>query len=113
VPKLAFKYYIHDGIAHCRLQLLGELREDHLIELKGCWNTVRTTLRDRGLVLDLHGLRSADDAGQRWLRAMAAEGAILQPAKIPQQVETPHAAARPSILQRLASCFRSSRVLSS
>ena len=113
MPNLAFKYYIHDGIVDCRLQLLGELREDNLVDLTGCWETARTTLKNRGLILDLHGLRSADDAGQRWLNTMAAEGAVLQPPKIPQQMEVPRTSARPGLLNRLASCFRSSRVLSS
>jgi len=74
-----FKYYIHDGIESCRLQLIGELTETNLPELIGCWRTARTTLNKRTLVLDLQKLRKADDAGKQWLASMSQEGAIYLP----------------------------------
>lgn len=75
----SFKYYIHDSIDAYRLQLLGELTEAHISELKGCWRTARTTLGDRKLVLDLRGLKSVDDAGKGWLISMGSEGGSYLP----------------------------------
>jgi hypothetical protein len=74
-----FRYYIHDGIKSCRLQLLGELTEAEVAELNGCWRTAKTTLGMRTLVLDLHALRSVDEAGKQWLASMAQEGAVCFP----------------------------------
>lgn len=76
---LTFRYYIHDGVALCRLQLLGDLTEADIGELNGCWRTARTTLGKRRLLLDLHALRSVDEAGKQWLAAMAQEGANYAP----------------------------------
>jgi hypothetical protein len=75
----SFKYYIHDGVECCRLQLFGELTETEVPDLTGCWNTVKTTLGERKFVLDVCGLQSADDLGKRWLVEMAAEGAKFIP----------------------------------
>lgn len=74
-----FKYYIHDGLEACRLQLFGEFTELEVPDLIGCWNTVKTTLGQRPLVLDIRQLRAADDAAKRWLFEMAAEGASFLP----------------------------------
>lgn len=74
-----FRYYIHDGIAACRLQLLGELTEMDIADLNGCWRTAKTTLGSRRLALDLHALRSVDEAGKQWLASMAQEGATCSP----------------------------------
>jgi len=74
-----FKYYIHDGTNCCRLQLFGEFTETEVPDLMGCWNTARTTLGERKLVLDVCGLHSADDVAKRWLLEMAGEGATFLP----------------------------------
>ena len=75
----SFKYYIHDGVATCRLQLIGELTESDLAELNGCWKTAKTTLGTRPLILDLRALESVDEAGKQWLAGMAQEGATCSP----------------------------------
>lgn len=75
----SFKYYIHDGIESCRLQLIGELTEANLPDLSGCWRTARTTLGARSLVLDLQNLSRVDDAGKQWLASMSQEGAVYVP----------------------------------
>ncbi len=75
----SFKYYIHDGVQCCRLQLLGEFTALEVPDLGGCWNTAKTTLGDRKLVLDVCGLRSADEGARKWLVEMAAEGASFIP----------------------------------
>lgn len=74
-----FKYYIHDGVQCCRLQILGEFTETQVPDLTGCWNTVKTTLGARNFVLDVRAMRTADDVAKRWLIDMAAEGAVFLP----------------------------------
>jgi hypothetical protein len=74
-----FRYYIHDAITACRLQLIGELTEAEISDLNGCWRTARTTLGTRSLILDLYALKSVDEAGKQWLASMAQEGAICSP----------------------------------
>jgi hypothetical protein len=70
-----FKYYIHDGTRSLCFQLIGDLSEAHVLELSGCFNTAKSTLSSRSLIIDLRSLRSADKAGQKWLFSMAHEGA--------------------------------------
>ncbi len=79
VRSSSFKYYIHDSIEGYRFQLFGELTEADVSELEGCWRTARTTLGNRKLVIDLRGLKTADDSGKRWLLSMASEGASYLP----------------------------------
>ena len=79
VPSSSFKYYIHDSVHSCRLELLGELSESDLPEMTGCWQTVKTTLGARQLILDLRRLANADAAGGRWLADMGAAGAKYVP----------------------------------
>lgn len=74
-----FKYYIHDGVDACRLQLIGELADADVPELTGCWKTARTILGNRKLVLDLRELSKTDEAGREWLLAMVREGASSLP----------------------------------
>ena len=74
-----FKYYIHDGNEACRLQLLGGLLEADVTELNGCWRTVKTTLKNRKLIIDVRALQSADDAGRGWLASMAGQGVSFMP----------------------------------
>jgi hypothetical protein len=86
----SFKYYIHDSVNTCRLQLLGELHENNLTELNGCWQTIKTTLRTRQLVLDLRRLDGTDAASSRWLMGMASEGATYWPASYFSGVQPPN-----------------------
>jgi hypothetical protein len=85
----SFKYYIHDSVNTCRLQLLGELHENDLTELNGCWQTIKTTLRTRQLVLDLRRLDRTDTASRRWLTSMASEGATYLPASYFSGIQPP------------------------
>jgi ABC-type transporter Mla MlaB component len=89
----AFKYYIHDSVNSCRLQLLGELSETDLAELDGCWQTIKTTLSDRRLILDLRRLEGIDSASGDWLLGMASEGATYLPASYFSGVPEPNAPA--------------------
>lgn len=61
------------------MQLIGQLSEANLPELSGCWQTARTIVGNRKLILDLTGLRAVDDAGKQWLASMSQEGAIYVP----------------------------------
>ncbi|MBV9779510.1 MAG: hypothetical protein JOY62_05995 [Acidobacteriaceae bacterium] len=71
-----FKYYIHDGVSACRLQLIGELTSADLEELNGCWRTAKTTLGNRKLILDLRDLTAIDEDGRQWVSSMTVQGAV-------------------------------------
>ena len=115
----SFKYYIHDATEACRLQLFGELTENEVSELSGCWRTAKTTLGSRKLILDLRGLRAVDDAGKQWLAFMATEGAAYWPeaflrnamaGKIAAEQGATRTLPKLSIFGRLISIFRGVRV---
>ena len=74
-----FKYYIHDAIDVCRLQLIGNFTQANIQDISGCWRTAKTTLGNRPLIIDAEALSSTDDAAREWLTAMIAEGARLKP----------------------------------
>ena len=74
-----FKYYIHDGVEACRLQLIGELTSADLEELNGCWRTAKTTLGKRKLILDLRDLTVVDEPGKQWVSSMIEQGAACLP----------------------------------
>ncbi len=111
-----FRYYIHDGIAACRLQLMGDLTEGDVADLSGCWRTAKTTLGKRQLTLDLHALRSVDEAGKQWLAGMAQEGAVCSPESYLRDLVAgkhtagmdaePRRPQRPGVFQRIVSFFR-------
>ena len=115
VRSSTLKYYIHDGVDNFRLQLIGELAEQDVPELTGCWNTARTILVNRKLVLDLTQLKRTDEAGREWLLSMVREGAT----SIPESYFRDHLAnvverdnqtrAAPNNLSRLTNAFRGSR----
>ena len=79
-----FKYYIHDGIDACRLQLIGALTAADLPELEGCWRTVKTTLGKRRLILDLRELITIDEAANEWVSEMVTQGASSLPSSYSQ-----------------------------
>jgi hypothetical protein len=106
-----FKYYIHDGINTCRLELLGELTQQHLPEMSGCWQTAKTTLGSRQLILDLRRLQDADADGRRWLASMAQEGASCLPDSFltnddPREPSKQSAAVKLSLLGRVLGLLR-------
>jgi hypothetical protein len=74
-----FKYYIHDLSQGYTLEMYGPLGETAVSELTCCWNTARTTLRDRNLTLDLRGITLVDETARQWIAAMAQDGAKLLP----------------------------------
>lgn len=80
-----FKYYIHDSVDACRLQLFGQLGAIEVEELAGCWRTVKTTVGNRKLVLDVRGLTALDQTGRQWLVSMTEEGASFLPEWFPDR----------------------------
>jgi len=118
VRSSVFRYYIHDSVDALRFQLLGELSEHDVPELNGCWNTAKTTLGTRKLLIDLRLLRSTDESGKEWLLSMANEGAAYLPESyfrtgLSGQNPTPSSGGsrKIGILTRLVSVFRGSRAL--
>ena len=112
----AFRYYIHDSVALCRLELIGELTELEVGELTGCWRTARTILGSRKLILDLRALKSVDEAGKQWLAGMAQEGALCSPESYLRDLVagkhmpgtgTPAPCPKSGLLNRLVAIFRS------
>jgi hypothetical protein len=111
VRSTSFKYYIHDGVDSCRLQLFGDFTEAEIADLTGCWETVKTTLSGRHFVVDLLALRSADDAAKAWLVRMTAEGASIRPENYLRDgfaLEAPVNRARSGLLARCIAFFRRS-----
>ncbi len=70
-----FKYYIHDTSKGYSLEMAGPLTETCVAELTCCWQTAKTTLKDRVLTLDLRRVTSVDESARQWLAAMAQDGA--------------------------------------
>ena len=113
-----FKYYIHDSVGACRLQLLGQLGESDVVELSSCWETARTILGGRRLVLDVREVTSIDDTGKKWLAQMMQDGAACLPesffkdaiaGRIQPNVQ-PTPCARSGWFFRLLCFFRGARV---
>ncbi|MBV9442848.1 MAG: hypothetical protein JO217_09150 [Acidobacteriaceae bacterium] len=111
-----FKYYLHDSADAFRIQLLGDLTDLQVSELNGCWNTAKTTLGSRQLVLDVTGLKSVSDSGREWLERMVADGAVRYPdnSSKPSSLagsSTLEKKAEPGVLTRVVSFFRGSRTV--
>ena len=93
------KYYIHDSIEACRLQLIGEFTATDVKELEGCWNTAKTTLGERQLIVDVAEVDSIDDPGRKWIAFMVAEGAQLI-----EKEESKKPTGRPGMFRRALYC---------
>jgi hypothetical protein len=113
-----FKYYIHDGTGACRLQLLGQVGESEIAELTSCWQTAKTTIGGRRLVLDVREVNSIDDAGKKWLAGMIQDGAACLPESFlmdalagrPNSQLRPPVGAKLGWFSRVVSLFRGTRV---
>lgn len=89
MPISTLKIYLHDGTASFRIQLVGEMKDTDLSELKGCWRTAQSSIEGRPLVVDVSKLKSAEGSGQEWLAAMARDGARILDGR--QLTDTPPA----------------------
>lgn len=74
-----FKYYIHDTSVGYALELKGALTETAVSELSCCWQTAKSTLKNRKLTLDLREVNFVDEVAKQWLASMANEGAQFLP----------------------------------
>src|SRR5882724_12891157 len=82
MPKTAhdgqgFRYYIHDGAASFRFELLGTLAGKDVVELERCWKTASSTLGARAFLVDLDELRALDECGWELLCGWHEQGANL------------------------------------
>jgi len=107
----SFKYYIHDSVAAFRLQLIGDLTAWDVTELNGTWETARTTLGRRKLVLDLSRLHSADEEGNQWLAKMKAVGAVFRPEGPTQPVAAETCFIKLSLIGRVLGALRYTRTV--
>jgi hypothetical protein len=71
------KYYLHDAASSFRFKLAGSLAGADVAELRQCWNTASSTLGSRPFVVDIDGLRGADQDGRALLREWHAGGARI------------------------------------
>lgn len=62
--------YIHDEAAQLRLRVTGDLDEQAAQELASCWTTASSVVGERKIVMDLTGLSSIQETGQRLLEAL-------------------------------------------
>jgi hypothetical protein len=111
-----FKYYIHDAVDSCRMQLFGQLSELNIKELNGCWTTARTSLGGRKILLDLRNLTQVDEAGTQWIISMVNDGAVLLPDIFLTQGLTGTVEPIPptqlrGLLPRILALFRGSRTI--
>jgi hypothetical protein len=74
-----FKYYIHDTAKGYSLEMVGPFTEGCVADLACCWQTAKTTLKNRTLTLDLRGVTSVDESARQWLAAMGQDGARYLP----------------------------------
>ena len=69
--------YLHDNPAMFRFVLYGDLTGGAAPELEHAWNTARSILNGRDLVIDVSGIEDADEFGVELLSRMRDSGARL------------------------------------
>ncbi|MBI5085442.1 MAG: hypothetical protein HZB13_12690 [Acidobacteria bacterium] len=77
IPVVMLTVYLHDHPDALRFELAGALRGEGVKEFEQSWKTAASTLRGRGVVVDLSGVNGIDGAGERLMRAMVDAGARL------------------------------------
>lgn len=78
LPELyPLRFYVHDGSASFRIELIGNIHAKDIGELEGCWRTARSSLNQKQVVLDLRGLTGASEEGRHWLTSMYQQGVAL------------------------------------
>lgn len=71
------KITLHDSSSELRFRLEGKLSGPWVGELRQCWQTARSALRNRKTVLDLADLEFADAEGQSLLEEMHGQGVTM------------------------------------
>ncbi len=79
--------YQHDNAGMFRFVLCGELAGASVQELEHAWRTASPVTKNKEVVVDVAGLRSASDAGMELLLRMRASGARLAAAGAPKSQE--------------------------
>src|SRR5262245_50884877 len=71
------RYYLHDGSAAFRFELVGNLSDHGARDLEQAWRTASSTIGDRRLIVDLTRLTAISDFGRTLLLQWRLEGATL------------------------------------
>jgi ABC-type transporter Mla MlaB component len=79
--------YQHDGPTVFRFVLRGKLSGVQVQELDHAWNTAKSILSGKELVIDISGITDADPAGVDLLSRMRESGARMIAALPPESVE--------------------------
>jgi ABC-type transporter Mla MlaB component len=74
------KITLHDSAMELRFKLEGRLSGAWVGELRQCWKTAQSTLRDRKTTLDLGDVDYVDSDGQCLLAEMSRQGVGLKAA---------------------------------
>jgi anti-anti-sigma regulatory factor len=74
------KITLHDSAGELRLKLEGRLSGAWVGELRQCWKTAQSTLRDRKTTLDMGEVDYVDSDGQGLLAEMSQQGVGLKAA---------------------------------
>ena len=72
------KITLHDSSGELRFKLEGRLSGAWVGELRQCWKTALSTLRDRKTTLDLCEVDYVDHDGETLLREMSQHGVALK-----------------------------------
>ena len=66
--------YMHDGAGELRFVLRGELTGDPVRNLEHAWNTARSVLGGRQPLVDISGVKRADEGASNYCLACASQG---------------------------------------
>jgi anti-anti-sigma regulatory factor len=72
------KITLHDSAGELRFRLEGRLSGAWVVELRQCWQTARSTVRDRKATLDLGEVDYVDADGECLLAEMFQQGVGLK-----------------------------------
>lgn len=82
--------HLHDSAQMFRFVLSGELSGDGVRELESAWETAKSILSGKELLVDVSGMTNADTAGSELLARMRGSGARLIAALPPASTEFLH-----------------------
>jgi hypothetical protein len=74
------RFILHDSPQEFRIVITGDLAGSQVQSLEWAWETGKSILRGRALVVDICGITTADSAGGELLRRMRDSGAHVTPA---------------------------------
>lgn len=77
----------HDGATMFQFVLRGELTGNRVQDLEHAWNTAKSILAGKELVVDVSGMTDADPSGVDLLSRMRESGARLTAAQPPESAE--------------------------